>query len=655
MLLRFFLALLFVIHATAFAQSGPASVSSPDGRLTITFQTVVKDKPAPEGGQLVYAISFQGKPLVDPSPLSLDLQGATPLGPDVRLVNATRSQTDETYQLVTGKASKVRDHYNALRIDLAESSRLERKLAMEARVYDDAVAFRYVVPDQSPIGDFRLAHENTEFRISKDGVAYALYLDDFRSQYESEFYKVPLSAISSRQMVGLPMLIKVPGVAWMAITEADLKDYSAMYLMRTGTGWGAHVLQSRLAPNVDEPDIAVSGSLPHHSAWRVLLVGTEPGRLIESNVITSLNPPSAIKDTSWIQAGRVAWHWQNGSIGADGKGAYTTENMKYYTDFAARSGFEYILVDGGWTATNDITKMNGRVDIPEVVRYAKSKGVKVWIWAHSRDVARQMDEAFPLYEKWGVAGVKTDFLMRDDQGMIGFYYRTAEKAAQHHLLMDYHGAAKPFGLERTWPNVLGYEAVLGTEQSKATGRDNPDSHVMLPFTRMLAGAMDYTPGSFHNVTQADFVPQNERPSVMGTRSHQLAMYVVYDSPAQMVCDYPAAYEGQPAFQFIKDAPATWDETRVLNGDPGEYITMARRRGDQWFLGSMTNWTPRSLEVPLTFLGSGRYTAEIYADAPDADRVPTNVAVQKQPVDRTTRLKLQLASGGGCAVRFVPAK
>jgi alpha-glucosidase len=655
MFLRIFLTLLFVINAAAFAQSGPASVSSPDGRLTITFQTVAKDQPAPEGGQLVYTVSFQGKPLILQSALGLDLQSQTLLGPSLHIVNATRSQTDETYRLVAGKTSSVRNRYNALRVELEEGGERGRKLVMEARAYDDGVAFRYVFPDQAPIRDFRLVQENTEFNIAKDAITYALYLDDYRTSYELEFHKIPASGISAKQLIGLPLLMEVPGVAWMAITEADMRDYAAMYLVRPAASWGAHLFQSKISPNVNEPEIAVSGSLPHHSAWRLMLVGTEPGRLIESNTIQSLNPPSAIQDTAWIRPGRAAWNWWSGSIGPDGKSAFTTENMKYYVDFAAKSGFEYMLVDSGWSPRNDITKMNGRVDIPELVKYGATKNVKIWIWTHWSALDRQLEEAFPLYEKWGVAGVKTDFLMRDDQAMINFYYRTAEKAAQHHLMMDYHGATKPTGMERTWPNVVGYEAVVGMEQSKATGRDTPDMHVMLPFTRMLPGLMDYTPGAFRNVTKAEFEPKNSNTTVMGTRAHQLAMYVVYDSPIQMVSDHPGAYEGQPAFQFIKDAPATWDETRVLNGDPGEYITRARRRGDQWFLGSMTNWTPRSLEVPLTFLGSGRYTAEIYADAPDADRVATNVAIQKQPVDRTTRLKMQLAPGGGYAVRFVPAK
>jgi alpha-glucosidase len=644
-------AVLFLAAVTLFAQPQRTVLESPDKRLAITFEST---------GQLVYSVQFRGKPLIDRSELRLNLQGQRPLGSNVRLMSAAPSQTDETYRLVTGKASTVRNHYNALRLNLEEPVPGGRKLVMEARAYDDAVAFRYVVPDQGALREFRLTKESTQFNISKDATTYALVLPHFRTMYESEYIKLNASAFANKNglsitnLIGLPLLMEVPGVAWMAIAEADLRGYSSMYLFNPSSDWGGHVLESRLAPG-DDPDVVVTGTLPHHSAWRVLLVGEEPGRLIESNAITNLNPESAIQDTSWIHAGLAAWDWWSGSLDRDGKHAFTTENMKYYVDFAAKSGFRYMLIDAGWSAPHDITKMNGAVDIPEVVRYAKPKNVKVWIWMSYTDADAQMDEAFPLFEKWGVAGLKIDFVERDDQRGLEFYYRAAEKAAQHHLMLDFHGPTKPSGIDRTFPNILGYESVIGMEQSKAGMRDNPDHRVTLPFTRMLAGRMDYTPGGFENVTKAEFVPRSLHPMVMGTRAQQLAMYVVYEAPFQMVSDSPKAYEDQPSFEFIKQVPATWDQTKVLHGGPGEYITIARRKGDEWFLGSMTNWTPRELDVPLGFLGDGRYTAEIYADADDAAQYPKSVTIQKQTVDRNAHLKLRLAPGGGYAVRFVPSR
>ncbi len=645
------LALLATLAAQA--QVPPPTLKSPDGRLALMFETVDK-------GQLAYSVTYRDKPLIDRSYMTLHLQGERPLGAEMKIVGAAPSRSDQTYRLVTGKASEVRNRYNALTLDLEDAGPTARRLTVEARAYDDAVAFRYVVPDQPAIGEFRLTTEATEFRLSKDATTYALLLPHFRTQYESEYVKLNASAfsgqngLSKKLLIGLPYLMHVPGVAWAAITEADLRGNSSMYLVNTATNWGGRVFQSEIAPG-DDPDVAITATLPHHTAWRVLLVGDAPGTLIESNVITSLNPESEIKDTSWIHAGLTAWDWWSGSLNAEGKRAFTTENMKYYVDFAAKSGFPYMLVDAGWSAPGDITKMNGRIDIPELVRYATPKNVKIWIWLSYKAVDAQMEEAFPLYENWGVAGMKIDFVERDDQRGIDFYYHAAAEAARHHLMVDFHGATKPSGMERTFPNILGYEGVLGMEQSRVGGRDNPGHRVMLPFTRMLAGPMDYTPGGFDNVTEADFVPRSPHAMVMGTRAQQLAMYAVYQAAFQMVSDSPKAYEDQPAFDFIRHAPATWDETKVLDGEPGEYITIARRSGQTWFLGSMTNWTSRDLDLPLSFLGEGRYSAEIYADAPDAAQYPKSTTILKKTVDRNSHLAAKLAPGGGYAVRFVPLK
>lgn len=633
--------LVFFVATLASAQS---VVHSPDGRLTLTFDTT--------GERLAYSVAFQGKPVIDRSTLALELEGQpTPLGANVRVINTAPSESDQNWRPVTGKSSIARDHYRALRLDLEESVAPHRRLIVESRAYDDAVAFRYLVPEQPALRDFRLAKELTEFRVAKDATSYALALPNFRSAYESEYLKLPLSSLATvPKIVGLPLLMELPGIAWLAITEADLRDTAAMYLVNPSSGWGpdAHRLESRLAPRFDNESLAVIGALPHRSAWRLLLIADAPGRLIESNAVLNLSPPSAIADTSWIHAGRAAWDWWSGSIGPDGTPSFSTATMKYFTDFAANSGLEFMLVDAGWAAKDDITQMNGKVDIPEVVRYAAARNVKVWIWAHYKDVVRQRDAAFALFEKWGVAGVKIDFVERDDQEGMAFYYQTAEAAARHHLMLDFHGCTKPTGIERMWPNILGYEAVMGEEWNKAGARDTPTHHLTLPFTRMLTGPMDYTPGGFNNASRADFEPRDIRPMVQGTRAHQLAMFAVYQAAFQMVSDSPEAYKDQPAFGFIKSAPATWDETRVLDGLPGEFITIVRRRGTEWFLGAMTDWTPRTLDIPLTFLGPGKYRAEIYQDS----GVPKNVAITKQEVDRTLHLRPKLLEGGGYAVHFV---
>jgi alpha-glucosidase len=274
---------------------------------------------------------------------------------------------------------------------------------------------------------------------------------------------------------------------------------------------------------------------------------------------------------------------------------------------------------------------------------------------YAPSVAKQAEEAFALYEKWGVAGVKIDFVERDDQEGIEFYYTTAKKAAEHHLMIDFHGCTKPFGLERTYPNVMNYEAVLGMEQSKGGTRDNPDNHVMLPFTRMLTGPMDFTPGGFDNVTKEQFVARSDSPMVMGTRAHHLALYVVYQAPFEMVSDYPAAYTNQPDFEFIKKVPASWDEIKVLQGVPGEYLSIARRKGNDWYIGSITNWNARTLSIPLSFLASGNYTAKIYSDAADAITNPKHTSITRLSVNNKTLLQAKLVPGGGYAVRITKTK
>jgi alpha-glucosidase len=362
-----------------------------------------------------------------------------------------------------------------------------------------------------------------------------------------------------------------------------------------------------------------------------------------------------LQDTSWIHSGKASWNWWVGDLNKEGKSAYTTDTMKYYVDFAAHSGFPYMMLDAGWSAPGDITKLNGKVDVPELARYAATKHVKVWVWIYSESAMKQMKTAFPLYEKWGIAGVKIDFINRNDQQGIQFYYDIAREAAKDHLLVDFHGTTTPWGLERTYPNVFSYEGVLGLENNKVGRRDSPVDRTVFPFTRLLAGPMDYTPGAFRNATEDSFVPRDVNPMAMGTRAQQLALYVIFQTPIEMVSDSPQAYAGQPAFQFIKDVPVSWDATRVLNGYPGEFVTIARKHGADWYVGSITNWTPRNLRLPLSFLGPGEYTAEIYADGSDATQNPEHVAIHRQTVKAEDTLSLDLAAGGGCAIRFIARK
>lgn len=643
----------------AFAQT--RSLTSPNGQLVMRFG-IQPAKGSDNGdGKLVYSLTFRGKQVLDDSGLALELGSQLPLGSDVRIVGSEDGRGVDEYTLSNSKVSKVHDAYNSLAVHVQENAGDHRAMTIEARAYDDGVAFRYVIPAQDAIRQLQLKQEDTEFRLSMDATNWALALPGYRSSYESEYVQLTTSAMSnqggipSHFLIGMPLLMHEPGVAWLGLMEADLEGNSAMYVTNPSGNWAGHWLETRLSPRFDNPDLAVEGTLPHHSAWRVLMVADDPGRLVESTLTYDLSPENRVADTSWIHPGKASWNWWVGDVGKDGKPAFTTDNMKYYVDFSAASGFPYMMLDAGWSAGRDITKMNGKVDVPELVRYAATKNVKVWIWLYSESVMQQMKEAFPLYEKWGVAGVKIDFINRDDQQGIQFYYDVAREAAAHHLMVDFHGTHTPWGLERTYPNVLSYEGVLGMENNKVGRRDSPVDRTVFPFTRLLAGPMDYTPGGFNNATEDGFEARDVNPMVMGTRAQQLALFVIYQTPFQMVSDSPQAYAGQPAFQFIKDVPVSWDATRVLNGRPGEFATIARKSGDAWYLGSITNWTPRTMEVPLNFLGNGSYMAQIYEDASDAATEPKHVAIRKVPVRAGSTLTLHLAPGGGCAIRFVPER
>jgi len=652
------LALNFLCVLAVQAQSVPVEISSPDHRITLRFAIKLAKGVSSGDGQLVYSIDFHGKRMFEDSSLRMELANQPALGAEVHIANSTPSSGVDKYNLLTGKASYIHNVYRDLVVDVAESASPGRKFSVEARVYNDAIAFRYRIPKQTGLERYLLDQEDTEFRPVMDATAWTLRLPNYQSGYESEYTEQVLSALSNQGGVssyilnGSPALLHLPGVAWAAVGEADLEGNSAMYLENPTGNWGGHYLVSKISPPVDGNGPAVDAPLPHDSAWRVVMIGDKPGDLIESTVMTDLNPPSRVADTSWIHDGKASWDWWNGDIGPDGKSSFTTENMKYYVDFAAQSGFRYMMLDAGWS-TSDITKLRGNVDVPELVRYAATKNVKVWIWLYSKSVTKQMQEAFPLYEKWGVAGVKIDFILRNDQQGIQWYYNVAKLASEHHLLVDFHGATQPWGIERTYPNVLNYEAVLGLENNKAGRRDGPADRTVFPFTRMLTGAMDYTPGGFNNVTEEDFVALDKNPMVMGTRAQQLALYVVFQAGLEMVSDVPSTYLHDPSFQFLRDVPTTWDETHVVAGEPGELITVARRNGREWYLGSITNWTPRDLHIPLKFLGKGAYRAEIYTDAIDSGEKPKHISIRKQTVHRSDTLSLSLVKGGGCAIRFVP--
>jgi alpha-glucosidase len=543
------------------------------------------------------------------------------------------------------------------------------------------VAFRYVVPEQPNLKELRILNESTQFNFATNAQIWPLILRGFQTSSEGDYPEMPIGNLRPENLVYLPLLLHLSGTAWVGLTEADIEDYASLFV----TTAGGRSLAARLSPRVEDVNtsaetapafnptadaskVSVIAQTPVKSSWRALMIADDPGRLVESEMVVNLNPPSAIGDTAWIKPGKCSWDWWNGSqargVARPGK---NNETIKYYIDFSARNQFEYMLIDGGWElplpaprgysgrGLYSDTKSIAALDIPMLAAYAKSKGVGLWLITHFKDMYTQGDAAFAQFEKWGVAGVKIDYMDRTDQWMINWVRTTAQRAAGRHLMVDFHGASKPDGLERTYPNVLTRESIMGAEYNRWSSRVTPQHNVTLAFTRMLVGPMDYTPGGFNNVLQKDFKPRTTNPMVMHTRAHATALFVVFESGLQMVADSPDAYDGQKELEFLKAVPTSWDETRVLNGAPPNYVTIARRSGQDWFVGSITDWDARELDLPLNFLGSGEYDAEIYADGPNAAAQPKDSVVDKRRVNAQTVLKLKLASAGGCAMRLVPAR
>ncbi len=604
--------------------------------------------------QLTYAVSFQGRLVVIDSALSLEFQNEPPLnGKNLHFVRASQRESDTFWKPILSKNSPVRDHYRELQLEFTSESKTVPRLNLLFRAYNDGIAFRYQVPEAATHGDLILTHEGTEFHFANDPTLWAATYEKFSHPYEHEYPRTKLTSLYSSQIIGLPLLVQTAPNTYFAIAEADLTDWAGMYL-RTGRAPSGTTLTAQLSPRLDG-DGLVKFHAPHNSPWRVLIIGSKPGNLIESDIITNLNPPCAIADTSWIHPGKMAWdHWWSGDVKMD------NETEKRFIQFASDMDFPYQLVDWQWYGPfnkpeADITRPAPQLNFPELLQFAKSRRVRLWLWLHSGDVNRALrvgtlDEAFTVYEHWGIAGVKIDFMDRDDQDMVNWYETVVKLAAKHHLMVDYHGAYKPTGLRRTWPNLLTREGVLGNEYNKFSGRVTPEHKLTLPFTRMLTGPMDYTPGGFLNRSPAEW-KQTTPTEVMGSRAQELALLVVYESPLLCIADDPDHYRNQPGLEFIRVVPTVWDETKALDGAVGRHIVVVRRNGQDWYLGGMTADDAYSLSLSLRFLGDGNYTAHIFADPTDPQASYEQLQDTQQTVTAQSTLDLKMRPAGGVAIYF----
>jgi alpha-glucosidase len=643
------------------AQGQTVAVHSPDGKIGIEFalESVGDTKAVP-----VYRVSFQGKPVVLTSRLGVELVDAPPLGGPCTLEGVQTRSRHATWTMYPGKRRRVIDHCSEAVISLRERTPPGRRWELVLRAYDDGVAFRYRFPAQDGWPRLAIAAERTEFALPDGTHAHFLQLSNFTTSHEARYQKKAVLDIPQDSLLDLPLLLKCPGGCWAAITEANLTDYAGMYVARTDRH--RPTLISRLSPLPGEPKVAVRSTLPHDSPWRVLLLGNAPGRLIESDLVLNLNEPCALADTSWIHTGKTTFPWWNGYHleKVSFKPGLNTATMKHYIDFCAEAGIPYHSLDGindtAWYGGPivpykgaDITQGLPGLDLQEVLRYARQKGVRLRLWMHWQAAKAHMDRAFPLYHKWGIEGVMIDFMDRDDQEMVNWQRRLLQRAAENHLTVTMHGVAKPTGLERTYPHLLTSEGVLNLEYDKWDPLGCPPEHELtVPFTRMLAGPLDFHQGSFRGVPVERFKPRNEAPLIMGTPSRMLASYVVYQNHLSMVADYPSAYRGHPGLPVLVQIPTTWDDTKVLAGSVGEYIIVARRHEGEWYIGAMNDRKGRDLEAPLSFLGAGRYRAELYSDDP-GEKQPGRIARRSETVTAQDVLKLRLEPAGGCLARLRP--
>jgi alpha-glucosidase len=623
------------------------TLKSPDGKIEVSVSAC---------GALNYAVKMDGDQLIGESKLGLQFRDGVSLGNDAEVIKVERRSTDSTWENPWGKRREVRDRYNEIRLILREKSVPGWNYEVVFRAFDDGIGFRYVLTKQKGLENFVLTREQTEFSFTDNFICYAGRQDNgFQGAQEWEFKPAKLTNFKKESVIGLPLLVKTP-VAWVAILEADLRDWAGMWLAGAETADnkadGKVTLITKLAPRRDRQGL-VKAAAPHNSPWRVILIGRQPGRLIESDLISNLSTPCQLPDPSWIKPGKMAWdNWWSGDVKMD------TDTIKEYIQLAADMGWPYQLIDWQWygpfnKSEADITKVNPAVDMDEVRRFAAEKGVRLWLWLYWADVDRNdaYKKAFALYEQWGIAGVKIDFMDSDDQDMVNWYEKITKAAAEHRLMVNFHGAFKTSGFNRTFPNQITREGILGNEYNRFSARITPEHKITLPFTRFLAGPADYTPGGFLNRQPDQFKIDPNAAQVQGTRAAELALFVVYDSPLCCVCDHPDHYRNQPGADFLKIVPTVWDDTRVLDAEVAEYLVMARRSGNDWFLGALTGVKTREIAVKLDFLGESRWNAHIWKDADDSRINAENMDVENRQVTSVDTWNIRLAPGGGCVIHF----
>jgi alpha-glucosidase len=621
------------------------SVKSPDNNIVININNNEK---------LTYGVTFKSQSIINQSPMGFEFKDEEPMTGNFIVTDQKNNNVNEKWiPVVKSKHAEIINNYNELHLYLKEKLAPMRQMEFIVRAYNDGAAFQYKLFRAARIGDRQITRELTTFNIPGDPKAWIVEYGRYSTSNEAEFFEHPLSYLNEKSIAGMPFLMEYNDKCWVAITEARIDNYAAFYI---GTNGNANQLTTKLVPLPGEPETGVKVRFNDevYTPWRVLMIGETPGALIESEIIQNLNDPCAIKDPSWIKAGMSAWdHWWSGEVKME------MSVIKQFIDLASEMGWPYMLVDWQWygkfnSPEADITKWAPQISIPEIIDYARSKNVKIILWLYSSDVNRNAayKQAFPTYQKWGVAGIKIDFMDRDDQQMVNWYHEIIKCAAENHLLVDFHGAYKPDGIIRTYPNMITREGVMGNEYYKFSDKMSPEHNVKLAFTRMLAGQMDYTPGGFLNVTKEQFKQQTPA-LVWNTRAAELSKFVIYESPLTVVCDHPDNIINKAGSDFLKIVPTVWDEIKFIGGYPGEYVALAKRSSNSWFLGVMNNSNGKSIDIVLDFLPAGNYTMETWADSKKSDKEPMDLKKSEKSVKSGDILKVTMAKNGGFVAFLKP--
>lgn len=643
------LSLLLVLTA-CYSFAKEYKVSSPDGMLTLNVNV---------GTDIKWSVSLEGKEIVNSLKIQMVLADGKILGENEKVRKIKVSQMNEVLKpVVPNKRSEITDNCNILLISFNSG------FSLQFRAYNDGIAYRFETFLKE---DITVKNEISEFRFPSGSHSWYPLETSFMSHNERTYIYSSLDTIGKKHLASLPALFQVNGIN-ILITESDIEDYPGMWLLGAGSGkitgtWPEYPESEKLNEDRNLFITSTKGYIAKTKGtrtfpWRAFVIAANDAKLIESDLVFKLAAPNKIEDTKWIKPGQVAWDWWNANniYGVDFRAGINNDTYKYYIDFASKNGIEYIILDEGWYKLGNVLEQVPDINVPELCKYAESKNVGIILWVIWKTLDDQIDQALTQYEKWGVKGIKVDFMQRDDQPIVNFYREATRKAAEHHLLIDFHGAYKPDGISRTWPNALTREGVKGMENNKWSRDINPDHDVTIPFTRMVAGSMDYTPGAMINMDSTNFTPKFTRPESQGTRVHQIALYIIYESPLQMLSDSPSNYmKEQESTDFIVNIPVVWDDIKVLDGKVGDYLLLARRSANEWFVGALTDWSSRDMTLDLSFLPAGEYAMNLFQDGINADRYAADYKHLKLNVKSGDKMKIHLAPGGGWAARITPGK